>query len=116
VDFTAAVAGLVGALVGAFTSIATIVIQGRLQTRREGARLLFETAFHDYELRIDRYGQDGAPLPAPFFVILAYHQKMMALADRGQLTPAKVGEILAAQTEMIEGLSSVTRAQDGTER
>jgi hypothetical protein len=112
-DWTAAAAGLIGAFIGAISSIATIVIQGRIQGRRESARLLFDTAFRDYELRVDRIGTDGAPLPAPFPVILAYHQKMMTLAESGQLTASRAGEILGAQMDMIVAINAAVAAQTG---
>jgi hypothetical protein len=55
-DSTALFSGFVGAA----TSLATLVVQNIFQNRRESQRLLFETAFKDYELRILHLPQNRA--------------------------------------------------------
>ena len=82
-DSTALFSGFVGAVIGSATSLATLVVQNVFQNRRESQRLLFETAFKDYELRILHLPQNRAAFP----VILAYHQKMTELIESRQLTP-----------------------------
>jgi hypothetical protein len=69
VDSTALVSGLIGAAIGSFSSIGTLIIQNRFQNRRDSTRLLFETAFRDYELRVHDLPENRAAFP----VILAYH-------------------------------------------
>jgi len=90
-DYTALISGLVGALVGALASVATIYIQGLLQNRLETRRLLYETAYKDYEIRILHPGPNS-PGVAAFPVILSYHQKMAALVESGKLTPNSAAE------------------------
>lgn len=102
-DSTALLSGLVGALIGSLTSIGTLFIQNAFQNRRESKRLIFETAFKDYELRF-RYEAEGTPRRAAFPVILAYHEKMIELIEKKKLTPEAAREILAAQVEMGEAL------------
>jgi hypothetical protein len=50
---------------------------------RESTRLLYESAYKDYELRIEHRDQNIAPFP----VLLDYHQQMMNLVHKGELTP-----------------------------
>jgi len=96
VDSTALISGLVGALIGSLTSLATLLVQNVFQNRRESRRLLFETAYKDYELRILHLPENRAAFP----VILAYHQKMLELIESGRLTPQAAKEILSMQSEM----------------
>jgi hypothetical protein len=49
-----------------------------------------------YELRAKALPENVAPFP----VILAYHQRMMALAERGELTLTEAREIMFAQGMM----------------
>ena len=110
-DSTALLSGLVGAMIGSLTSIGTLVIQNAFQNRRESKRLIFETAFKDYELRF-RFEAEGTPRRAAFPVILAYHEKMIELIEKGKLTPRAAGEILDAQVEMGEALQKAVENLD----
>jgi hypothetical protein len=91
--------GFIGVLIGSLTSIVTLVVQNAYQNRREAQQLIFDTAFKDYELRF-RYAGKGTPQRASFPVILAYHQRMIELIEKGRLTPEAAKEILQAQVEM----------------
>lgn len=111
-DLTALISALVGAMIGSLTSLATLVVQNVFQNRRESKRLLFETAFKDYELRIVHLPENRAAFP----VILAYHQKMIELIERGQLTPGAAKEILGMQSEMGEALQKAVADLEGSDK
>ena len=102
-DWIALISGLIGAMIGSLTSIGTLLVQNAFQNRRESQRLIFDTAFKDYELRF-RYATESTPQRAAFPVILAYHQKMIDLIEKGKLTPFAAKEILKAQVEMGKAL------------
>ncbi len=106
---TALISGLVGALLGSLTSLATLFIQNVFQNRRESRRLLFETAYKDYELRILHLPENRAAFP----VILVYHQKMLELVESGHLTPQAAKEILSMQSEMGEALRRAVEDLEG---
>jgi hypothetical protein len=95
-NYPALISGLVGALIGALSSLLTLVVQNVYQNRRESTRLLFETAYKDYELRILQLPENRAAFP----VILAYHQQMMSLIDKGELTPASMKAVFDRQAAM----------------
>jgi len=102
-DWTPLIAGFVGAMIGSLTSIVTLIIQNTAQNRRESQRLIFDTAWKDYELRF-RYASKDTPQRAAFPVILAYHHKMIDLLEKGKLSPLAAKEILDAQIQMGEAL------------
>jgi hypothetical protein len=104
-DYTALISGLIGATIGALSSLLTLVVQNAYQNRRESNRLLFETAYKDYELRILQLPENQAAFP----VILAYHQQMMSLINKGELTPASLKEVFHMQAAMN---AEVLRAAD----
>jgi len=95
-DYTALISGLIGAMIGALSSLLTLVVQNVYQNRRESTRLLYETAYKDYELRILQLPENRAAFP----VILAYHQQMMSLIDKGKLTSASMKDVFDKQAEM----------------
>ena len=57
------VAGLIGALIGALTNIGTLIVQNIYQSRRDMIRLVFDTAYKDYELRIRALPENVAAFP-----------------------------------------------------
>jgi hypothetical protein len=109
VDYVALASGLIGAIVGALSSWVTLIVQNRYQNRRDRTRLLYETAYKDYELRIRELPGNIAAFP----VILDYHQQMMSLIDTGNLTPATVEDVLGRQAAMN---AAVQRAAGSSQR
>jgi hypothetical protein len=95
-DYTALISGLIGALIGASASLGGLWLQNVYQNRRESTRLLYDTAYKDYELRIEHREQNIAPFP----VLLDYHQQMMSLVHKGELTPDLVTKIFIRQGAM----------------
>jgi hypothetical protein len=74
----------------------------------ESARVhpaLYDTAYKDYELRIEHREQNIAPFP----VLLDYHQQMMSLVHKGELTPDLVTKIFERQGVMT---AAVLKALD----
>ena len=63
-DYTALASGLIGAAIGALSSWVTLIVQNHYQNQRDRTRLLYETAYKDYELRILRLPDNVATFPA----------------------------------------------------
>lgn len=105
-EYTALVSGLVGAVIGAVSSLLGQIVQNGYQNRRESTRLLYESAYKDYELRILHTPQNRAAFP----VILDYHRQMMRLLENDELTPDTAAAAIAAQGAMN---AAVLRAADG---
>jgi hypothetical protein len=108
-DYTALISGLIGAMIGALSSLLTLMVQNVYQNRRESTRLLFETAYKDYELRILKLPENIAAFP----VILDYHQQMMSLIDKGNLTPATVKEVFDRQADMNAAVQRTVDSRQG---
>jgi hypothetical protein len=99
-DSTALFSGVVGAAIGSLSSVATLYVQNTFQNRRAAQRLLFETAYKDYELRILHLPEHRTAFP----VILAYHKKMFEMIESGHLTPSAAKEIMETQGEMARAV------------
>jgi len=94
-------AGLVGVLIGAVSSAATLLIQNIFQNRRDEKRLIVETAYKDYELRVKEKGVFNV---FPFPVVLAYHEKTIELIQKGQLNKDSADQIYIAMRDMQQAL------------
>ena len=111
-ESVALISGLVGALIGSFTSLGTLIVQNRYQNRRESTRLVFDVAYKDYELRILHLPENRAAFP----VILAYHQAMARLVEEDRLTPEAVKGILASQAEINAAVWAATQPDETADR
>lgn len=82
----AAVAGLIGAGIGASSSLITVWIQARYQAKRERARFAMEFAERDRQVMHQEAIAVGKVGPLPPVVLYAhYHQRMFDLLERGKL-------------------------------
>jgi hypothetical protein len=108
-DYTALASGLIGALIGALSSWVTLIVQNHYQNRRDRTRLLYETAYKDYELRILKLPGNRDAFP----VILDYHQQMMGLIDKGNLTPATVEDVFGRQADMNAAVQRAVASRQG---
>jgi hypothetical protein len=108
-DYTALASGLIGAIIGALSSWVTLIVQNHYQNRRDRTRLLYETAYKDYELRIRELPENIATFP----VILDYHQQMMNLIDKDNLTPATVKDVFGRQADMNAAVQRAVDSRQG---
>jgi hypothetical protein len=108
-EYVALISGLIGALIGALSSFLTLIVQNIYQNRRESSRLLFETAYKDYELRILHLPENRTAFP----VILDYHQQMIRLIDKGKLTPASMKDVFHRQADMDAAVQRAAGIRQG---
>jgi hypothetical protein len=91
-----------GALIGALSSISTLLIQSHYQTKREMKKLAIEIAREDFHARIqDQSGQLDA-LPAS--VLIFYYDRLIDMVGKGQLTPENIGTLLREQAELYTSI------------
>ena len=101
--YIAALAGLVGALIGAAASIATIVIQARVQARRDRTKEALVLALEDWKAKLE-LAKDRGGLALPMAVYVHYHMKLLELAEKGDLTGESMKALSAEQSELIKAI------------
>ena len=107
---SAAVAALLGALIGAAASIFTIIIQQRYQNKRELLKIASELALADYKRRFDmleKMGGSGKMPPISAFV--HYHVQVLEHMAAGTFTPETI-QALSKENDHI--LSAYTEASE----
>ena len=78
--------GLIGALIGATASIVTIIVQSRLQDKRERIKMATQIAMDDVKSKVEIAIKSGrkAEIPPPI-VYLHYNIKLMELLENNKL-------------------------------
>jgi hypothetical protein len=99
VDMTDAWVGVVstalGAAIGAFASVATMILQSRRQSIQEMKKTAVQIALEDYHFRINDKTRQVPPLSAS--VLIFYYDKLIDLAANGQLDKAHIQRLLREQ-------------------
>ena len=101
------ISGLIGALIGSISSIATLVIQSHYQQKRELKKLAVQLAMEDFKFRIANESERIIPASAP--VLIGYWDKMVDLVVRGRLTPETMREVLDYDGELKLAVSKAHR-------
>jgi hypothetical protein len=110
----AAIAALLGALLGAAASVGAMIIQQRHQNRRDLLKIATDLAREDWKNRFEIIAKQGGEMP-PISVFVRYHHRVLLLLADGKFSPSAVqalGEeqeaVLAAYRQAKE---QVARAQ-----
>ena len=99
-EYLPLVAGLVGALIGSITSIATIYIQQRGQNKRERANQIFNAATEQFKLAIEVAKVRGNGAIPPFATFLHHHNQLYTLLENNNLNAASLKTILTEEDEI----------------
>jgi len=94
-------AGLIGAVVGALSSIGGIWIQSRYQHRREMAKIIMESASKDRDGMVElalKQGKSVALQPVVLFV--HYHSGLFKLIEKGKLNGDNLQKLHADNRKM----------------
>ena len=102
---------LLGAIIGAGASIATVWIQSRQQATRDRARLAADLAMHDYTTLLDLAKSSGKPFQQnPLILFVHYHMELTKLIEAGELTPAKVERLSKSNIDILLALQRADKA------
>jgi hypothetical protein len=111
-----AVSALLGALIGALASVATIWIQARIGDRRARAKLVYDSASADFNRRIALLDKAEKPYDVlPLVVYLHYHERLLSLIERDAMTPGNLEKVEEENERLVQKiieLNSATVARD----
>jgi hypothetical protein len=96
---------LLGAVVGAFSSIAAILVSAKFESKRAQARLAVEAAIQEYgqHLEIAKESGKGFWIP-PLSLYVYYNSRVIDLLERGQLTAKALEELSEELEEMKQAI------------
>lgn len=99
---SAAVAALLGALIGAAASVVTIIIQQRYQNKRELIKIASDLALADYKRRHEVIAEKGGGKMPPISAFVYYYAQVIEHMAAGTFTP----EVIKALSEENERILS----------
>lgn len=119
-EYIAAIFGLVGALIGSISSIATIVIQAKVKDRRDRMQQVTTMAMEHFKIALDnahksRSGTDVLP-PSVFAAYYLGFLKLMEADNLNESTFAKLSKDNGALAEIAanDGLKPIPNKPEQT--
>jgi hypothetical protein len=105
--------GFFGALIGAFASIVTIIVQSRYQNKREKIRMAAQMAIEEIKMSIDLASKSGkrAFIASPT-AYLHYHMKLMELLENDSLDPITLRHFTEENREIMDCLKSLQNERE----
>jgi len=100
------ISGLIGALIGAGTSIGTVIVQAHFHNKRERTKDAVGLALEDWKTRLAIVTQKGGT-GLPLAVFVQYHTKLMELAENGQITPEAIRALNKEQEILIAAIQDM---------
>jgi len=98
-QYISLISGLIGAVIGAAASVITIIVQSHYQNKREMTKEAIALALQDWKTRLEI---GGTALPLVAFI--SYHTKLIALAEKGELTPEAIKLLSKEQTDIVNAI------------
>lgn len=107
------VSGLVGTIIGAAASIAGQIIQSHHQSKRDRIKLIVETAIADHRLSFDMLKSTNRPFSmTPLPVYIHYHNGLLNLLERGEVTPDTLRNLRKQSTEVIAMIDALDKEKE----
>jgi len=101
--YIAAIFGLLGAIVGSASSIATILIQTRLKDRRDRVQQVTTLAIEHFKMALEaghRSGRGTSVLPPAIFA--AYYVDLLEHLERGTLDEKTFAEVAKRNERLVD--------------
>ncbi len=96
--------GLIGAIIGAASSVVTIIVQSHFQSKREMKIKAISLALEDWKTRYEHIkDKEGVELQ-PLAVFINYHTNFIKLAEKGAITPEAIKLLSKQNDELIAAL------------
>lgn len=109
----AAVAGLLGAAIGAGTSLVTVWVQAHYQSKREQARFILEYATSDRLTTIDEARERGVGGPVPPVALFAhYNQGLIKLLEGGKLSKSELKRLADENDDLWKAIREIDEQRE----
>jgi len=104
----AAVYGLVGAVIGSASSIATVWIQSKYQARRERAKAVLDFSIRHRAEVVENSDKLSGPVTVlPLAVYIHYQEGMLKLVESGNVTKEALVQLRKANDALVAELDGM---------
>ncbi|SFI39633.1 hypothetical protein [Bradyrhizobium sp. Gha] len=109
---TAAVFGLVGAMIGSVSSIATMVVQSRYRDKRDRTKQILDVSLAEYSAHLELAKADRAPRAVlPITAYVHNNAQLLDALEAGDLTPDRITRIMRKNGDFFRAVQETDQAQ-----
>jgi hypothetical protein len=106
-SYISLISGLLGALIGAAASVTGIVVQSRLQAKRDRTKDAIALALEDWKIRLEVIKEHGGGKALPLAVFIHYHARLIEFSEKGELTPDAIRTLNKEQDLLIATIDEI---------
>jgi 1-aminocyclopropane-1-carboxylate deaminase/D-cysteine desulfhydrase-like pyridoxal-dependent ACC family enzyme len=105
-------AGLIGALIGASASIITIVVQAKIQDKRQQLQTIIQLALEDYKLQMEICKNSGKRVCFyPIILHLHYYQELMKLMEESKLGEENIKDLFEKNKKLRQLIDKLNESR-----
>lgn len=97
----AAIAGLVGGIIGACASLAGLWIQQHYQTKRDRVKTAVDLGLQEYQRDMDYAKAAGSGMVAPLAGYVIFNSRLLDELAKGPITPETVAALSAEKAQVL---------------
>jgi hypothetical protein len=106
--YLAAVFGLIGAMIGSVSSVATMIVQARIRDKRDRSKQVTDMALAEFKMKLDlATSGKGPPNVLPLSIFLYHNDLLLEAIESGCFTPEKAREISIQAEKMVKVIDEV---------
>jgi hypothetical protein len=110
--YVAALSGLVGALIGSASSIATIIIQSKVRDKRDRSKQITDLSLAEFKMHLDMaIAGTGPSKVLPISTYIHNNNAVLEALDNGTLTPDRLKEIAKANDDLFAAVLAIDKSR-----
>jgi hypothetical protein len=112
--YVAALSGLIGALIGSASSIATIIIQSKVRDRRDRSKQVTDLSLAEFKMHLDMaVAGTGPSKVAPISTYIFNNNAVLEALENGTLTADRLKAIAQANDDLFAAVLAIEKTRAG---
>ena len=107
-----AIAGFLGALIGAFASLSGLAIQQHYQTKRERLRIAADLGLSEYKHDLELAKEAGGGLVAPVSAYVIYHARLLEEMSKGCIKPEMITALTTERDQILAAFPNAPKEKN----
>ncbi|MES9925988.1 MAG: hypothetical protein ABW152_18055 [Candidatus Thiodiazotropha endolucinida] len=107
-----AIAGFLGAIIGAAASLIGLAIQQHYHTKRERLKIASDLGLSEYKYDLENIAARGGGLVAPISAYVIYHARILDEMAKGPISPETIKTLHEERDKVLEAFVNTSRLDD----
>jgi hypothetical protein len=111
--YVAALSGLVGALIGSASSIATIIIQAKVRDKRDRSKQVTDLSLAEFKMHLDMATAGTGPSKVlPISTFIFNNNAILEALENGTLSADQLKKIAKANDDLFDAVIAIDKSRN----